>query len=102
MVVVARLSATERGRSGALLVRRGSSVLSSQPDWWAAEMGFIPTPPWQHVLRRAREVCFGGLWVRFIPLAVSLGSWRLGRASCKNRFQTPHAGICAHPPLQSK
>jgi hypothetical protein len=48
----------------------------------------IPTPPWQHVLRRAREVCFGGLWVRFIPLAAGVPSWRLSHASRKNRSQT--------------
>ena len=38
---------------------------------------FIPTPPWQHVLPRAREVCFGALWVRLIPSAAGLSWWRL-------------------------
>ena len=65
-------------------------------------MRFIPTPPWQHVLRRAREVCFGGLWVRFIPSAVGLGSWRTSHASCKNRSQTslPRYLRPSHPPGQ--
>ncbi len=50
--------------------------------------GLIPTPPWQYVLRHACEVCFGGLWVRFIPLADGVPSWRPSHASCKKRART--------------
>ena len=95
-MVVARSSATSARRSRCpALAQAVNRAVESNGLAALTRLRFIPTPPWQHVLRRACEVCFGGLWVRFTPLANGVPSWRPSHASYKKRSRTAPGRVSA-------